>query len=984
MEFYPDTPLDDSAPQRRVWEAIRAAFAEEEGATFYRYPIFSPDGLLRREADVLVALRRYGLFLVEVKGYRIDTIQSIEGHVWSTAPWYTDEEYPVQQVDDQLFALKDWLRGAPEIGLHYAVAVPFIARPEWEGAGWHELPTTQCVRTADDLTPEALHAWVRRTAQAYPVSLSDAEWEAVRNRLGRSLRPPTPTPTLRVPTTTPIIHRYPGRIPNADEIRTATGLSPDATPQADDYLYLVATAILERYRGQRRGTASGPEFAPRRQLEQVDLASGRTELQPQLMFGRALDTLMKPWLDREGLRLPFGPIERHYFLTAVETVAADDTQGAQIAHDARTWRTVIGQLDAEGLDLSDPTVLASVRGRFAHPDLADLASDLQAAFHRAVPAGEITAERAAYRFLMEAFVPAPTVVMEGFSFLRPLQRLFAQRVADQGAALHVIHPYREEQSFGFEALDLTYDDGTRTDGDCAPFVGAGVQPLHTPTLAATDLDHLKASLFSDAPPTWTAQADDSVRLAVYPHRHAEVRACVEAIAALLADGATRRNIRIITRDPDGYRDLLLEELDLFRYEQTARGDAPLPADLFEVPPRQLLLTPLGRFVLTLYNVWEDGELSMDPDQFATVLSSGLLGHSVQRSAARFLSARDQVFARCRSVADWRDALGALGDLQTGAPERARLPTSTLHPSDVSTWSAALQFVVQLATRLFDGTERSIGEHIAQLREALRGVNRLGMFEAESEVLDRIDSVLSDLESVRTVRIPTDRFREVLNGLVRDRADEPDSDDPSRVAVIAPEGLDSSEQAYVFFLGLDAQHVPRPYAEPWPFFDDRLESDLAQERYLFLAAVRATTQQLTLSYPLVNNREVLQPSPYLEEVADVLGVELAAAPQPVIDPEGGEKGSDVSSPSSPQRRFRRAYDEDPYTLSQLYHFALCPYRYKLERLDPRAQAYTSRFQAPLSRPRPLARSGICPMGRGRGARNGHRGDPRPCAPLRERR
>ena len=63
----------------------------------------------------------------------------------------------------------------------------------------------------------------------------------------------------------------------------------------------------------------------------------------------------------------------------------------------------------------------------------------------------------------------------------------------------------------------------------------------------------------------------------------------------------------------------------------------------------------------------------------------------------------------------------------------------------------------------------------------------------------------------------------------------------------------------------------------------------------------------------------------------------------IAPDSDTDEQGLGQPDRPPRRFRRAYEEDPYTLSQLYHFALCPYRYKLERLDARARAYTSRFQ-----------------------------------------
>lgn len=106
MLFYPTEPLDDSVPQAAVWNAVRQAFAQDEGVAYYRFPISDAKGFALHEADILIVLRHFGLFVLEVKGYCINNITGIQGHVWQTKNWYTPEEYPLKQVLAQVFALK--------------------------------------------------------------------------------------------------------------------------------------------------------------------------------------------------------------------------------------------------------------------------------------------------------------------------------------------------------------------------------------------------------------------------------------------------------------------------------------------------------------------------------------------------------------------------------------------------------------------------------------------------------------------------------------------------------------------------------------------------------------------------------------------------------------------------------------------------------------------------------------------------------------
>ncbi|MBJ6146298.1 NERD domain-containing protein [Hymenobacter sp. BT559] len=958
MRFYPEDPLDESEPQTRVWQAIQAAFMHEEGVAFYRYPIFDFRGLRHCEADFVVALRDYGLFVIEVKGLSINNIRGIQGHAWQTQNWYTVEEHPLAQVQQQVFALKKWLPknspGGEAPFVHLAVALPFVSRTDWNASLWHSLPTTQCVRCTEDLTPEALKQWVKAAATEVSFSPSSETWQQIINVLGQT----TPlSPPMTGPQTTLI--QFNGAPLDSSHLREVLQLTPDGQVPSTPYLFVVATSFLEVLRG-KNAKGAGDAFFPALQLKQlVDEETKVIEYRPQLLFDNALRHMMRPWLPRKGLRLPkVKALERVYLYQAIDQVAGTDMrQRQQLRHDVATWREVLGRLDEEGIDLQidDPTPISD---RLAQPEMITLIAALQKAFHENYPAGEISFERAARRFIAEGLPAAPRVILEGFSFIRPLQLFFAQRCQELGAQVTFIHAYREEQEFGFEALKRTY----ASTGNSL-FARINKHPVDNYAAPQTDLEFLSHHLFATASEPWQPQGDGTVFISAFPHRHTEVRTCVQEIAALLAGPKPRyqpRDIRIVSRDPDAYRGLLIEEVEMYRQEQKAAGIVPvLRPDLLRVPPRQLLLTPLGRFILTLYEIWDADEkdkLCLLPEHFVTILSSGLLSvpelnmvsFRIQQSAKRFLACRDQLFARCRTKQDWERAFAVLPTLLT-LDKKLRLPSSGLLAEDVADWQNVFLLVEKLCFKLFNTPDRTVAEHIRNLQSGLDTFDPYGMADSERKLLVKIQAVLLELETADTTAISTEQFREVINGLVSERPE----DDPwaNQIAVIGPEGLDNSKQPIVFFLGADSSRLPRPHREPWPFYDLTLGPNLAQERYLFLAAIRATVgtvqkpARFFLSYAQTDGTQELLPSPYFQEVMAVLGKEdvrvfpyRLPTPGPMSQPP-----LESLPPTLMSELYERDYGSDPYTVAELMHYDLCPYRYQLERLDFTSTFYTTNFQ-----------------------------------------
>src|SRR5205823_6181570 len=142
------------------------------------------------------------------------------------------------------------------------------------------------------------------------------------------------------------------------------------------------------------------------------------------------------------------------------------------------------------------------------------------------------------------------------------------------------------------------------------------------------------------------------------------------------------------------------------------------------------------------------------------------------------------------------------------------------------------------------------QHVRQLVEALRETTPPDLREVERELIDRIEKALLDAASASALPVTPDEFGTSPVGLAQARAqhaeEEPFESGEGRLRVVGFEGIDGVQADVVMIQGLDHQHVPQPYAEPWPIQRFDIEEHVERRRYLFLAALRAARRHLHLS------------------------------------------------------------------------------------------------------------------------------------------
>lgn len=206
MKFYPYSPIDKNKAHNFCWKAIQDAFGKDEGASYYRYPIFIANGQRRSEPDIVMVHRALGIWIFECKGCLIKNIKEIQGHEWIMSDFYSESLTPIAQVEDQMYALKNRLDSRREtrgfMTFHYRVCIPLISHNEWNNKGFGDFPSTDgVVLLKEDMQKSDLQQHIEEGNKHSPQrELDDSRWEIITAALGGTLPEKEPR---KIPTGTP-------------------------------------------------------------------------------------------------------------------------------------------------------------------------------------------------------------------------------------------------------------------------------------------------------------------------------------------------------------------------------------------------------------------------------------------------------------------------------------------------------------------------------------------------------------------------------------------------------------------------------------------------------------------------------------------------------------------------------------------------------------------------------------------------------------
>ncbi|MBW4593574.1 MAG: ATP-binding domain-containing protein [Brasilonema angustatum HA4187-MV1] len=183
-KFITTEPLKASseAGEQKVWDAVKSAFSDRNCIGYWRYPIFSKVGEIRKEPDILIADREFGLVVIEVLPVAIEQVVAINGDIWQLQNYHTTEANPYQQAEHQLRALIAYTDREPAIWRRVTgraiAALPLITQEQWQQKGFDQLPNCPPVIFQDQLGKVGFTECIQQTDHVVPgENLEDKDWE---------------------------------------------------------------------------------------------------------------------------------------------------------------------------------------------------------------------------------------------------------------------------------------------------------------------------------------------------------------------------------------------------------------------------------------------------------------------------------------------------------------------------------------------------------------------------------------------------------------------------------------------------------------------------------------------------------------------------------------------------------------------------------------------------------------------------------------
>lgn len=706
---------------------------------------------------------------------------------------------------------------------------------------------------------------------------------------------------------------YQGKRPTFEQIRT---LVIENRP----YTYIVATKALEKVRS-REGL-----------LPKDQVPRNKKPAYPIALFHQ----LMREWAGRT-VNIASRGEEKTMIIRSIQRAAnQDDGLKNVLKQDVSSWVKALADLASNGNDLT-VSGTEDLDNPPVNPFVGDLLKKLQQEYYRELSENDkhlFEKEIRDHLPLLHQYIK-PVIIMEGFTFLTPLQQYFVQICHKLlNRELIFIVPYHPSQEKGYERIHTTYF--THPDF-------AGIRHIHwsnEPVSKKEDLHALQEGLFGN-PFQVKNSSEHNVKFICYPTRDREILSCIETLKTWFNGCYKPNEVAIVVRNLTGFKEKLQDFLHSARLTYLNNEGKEIPVQV-QTSSRLLLLTPVGRFILTLYEIWRDNQLLITNEQLETVLSSGWLGASIQDSTIPFRAVKHQYFLHCETEHDWEQAMDDLERIveTEDLTLSERMPLHLVTIEDIGYWRKTLGLVKEICERLFQTKQGGISYHIKLLQDQLKLLEVENVRQYEQDVLEKIQEVFEELENLYSLDITSSEFGEALHSLVsKERENEDEEDSPEfegMLWIATPEGIDGMERKAVLYMAVDNQHVPAKLPMSWPFYEDKRDEHMQNERYMFLTVVRAALEVLVITCCRNDGNTVLQPSPYLLEMGRLLD-------RKIVSPTTKDLIDASLAPKIVGSLHRTPLRKKSFKLTELVQYGLCPLRFSLEKRHPAAKVYRNDWQ-----------------------------------------
>jgi hypothetical protein len=712
---------------------------------------------------------------------------------------------------------------------------------------------------------------------------------------------------------------YDGKRPNASDIKANI-------IKNRSYSFLVATKALEKVRLEDSILPSHQK----KQSRKIPTPNNKRDY-PMAVF----NPVLREWIGKQGAKIASRGEEKTMISRAIKRVAdKDESLKKVLKQDLDSWVKALADLASNGHDLTNgiPNLLKS---KLVNPFVGMLLEELQKEYYREFMDNDKRLFEKEAREQIPHLPLTEVIIMEGFTFFTPLQKFFVNECHRLGSEVVFIVPFNKTQEKGFARIKTTYfhepDFNTLTHEHWT----------NPPVSKKEDIMILQKHLFGN--PFLKKEIEvRNVNLVNYPNRDREILSCIETLKEWFDGDFKPSEVAIVVRNLHEFKEIFQDLVNAAQLTYKNEKGEMIPVT-FPTPSRLLLLTPVGRFILTLYDIWDENELHITNEQLETVLSSGWLGASIQDSTIEFRAVKHQFFLHCETRRDWTTALDELERLRLEEMAVSeRMPLTLVTEKNIQQWRKSLGLLEEICKRLFQNPTGGIADHIKILQDQLNLLEVDNIRQHEQDVLQKIQDVFNELQELYAIEMTTSEFGEALHALVSKKVEDDEEDDEghqdqeSMLWIATPEGIDGLERKAILYLAVDNQHVPGQLPMSWPFFDDGRNVHLQKERYMFLTVVRASIEKLVISCCRNDGNRKLEPSMYMMEIERLLQLMIET---PKIKDLIDATLSPVFIPSqhrTPQRK-------KSFQLNELVQYGLCPLRYSLEKRHPEAKVYRNDWQ-----------------------------------------
>lgn len=538
------------------------------------------------------------------------------------------------------------------------------------------------------------------------------------------------------------------------------------------------------------------------------------------------------------------------------------------------------------------------------------------------------------------------IVFHGFYYITPIQEQIMKMLEKAGFQLIYLIPFDKRYPFVYEIWNNTYAEEN------------GYEPKNSWKLEESDAEDVYGDLFE-------GKEKVSIKNKLEIKEYGSVMEFVDDVKRI-------------------------KDEDFTLYASNQREANEMLKDYFpdEYGDRKILAYPIGQFISTINNMWDDElqTITLDADSLIDCFSSGWLsvngvaGKQYLQDLLRSLP----FFADCSTVEQWEKRITQLKQIK----EEVISPFQVEHDVDpsISRWQEAIEnpfenfsmfavetekldIILALIKQLLDMGKELFGNNQSiKVNEHLRRLNKIlkrhevsnELYEEERSIIGGIFEKLNQADSYISECAPSDIAR-ALDLFICGRLDDSEIE-VSRVGFVRPlffveaETVKNRSKAHLCMS--DVNNMPggnKDYI--WPLTKEKIvecyastqnpliknliqimDSTVLCNRYFMYAALK--NKEVCISWISEMNEKLLAPSPYIKLISNATGIETSPAKRNTITfdrvlatPYGPGKTEKYDREKAPRRMIKEAR----------MAYALCPMKYTLGYVVEKYPTYESDFQ-----------------------------------------